>query len=151
MKLVRLINYSKICTGKHLSGSFPIQSGLKQEYALTALFFNFAVEYALRKVQENQVGLKLNGTHQLLAYTDDVNLLGDNTDTIKKNTETLTDAGKEVGLEINAGKTRHMLLSCHQNAGQNHYIKIAADPLKCYTVEIFGKDSKKYKFDSGGN
>jgi hypothetical protein len=52
-------------------------------------------------VQEIQVGLKLNETHQLLAYADDVNLLGDNVDTIKKNTETLIDAGKEVGLEIN--------------------------------------------------
>jgi hypothetical protein len=47
------------------------------------------------------VGLKLNGTHQVLAYADDVNLLGDNIDTIKKNAETLTDASKEVGLEIN--------------------------------------------------
>jgi hypothetical protein len=47
------------------------------------------------------VGLKLNGTHQLLAYADDVNLLGDNIDATKKNKETLTDASKEVGLEIN--------------------------------------------------
>jgi hypothetical protein len=46
------------------------------------------------------VGLKLNGTHQLLAYADDMNLLGENIDTIKKNTETLIDAGKKVGLEI---------------------------------------------------
>jgi hypothetical protein len=43
----------------------------------------------------------MNGTHQLMAYANDVNLLGDNIDTIKKNTETLIDAGKEVGLEIN--------------------------------------------------
>jgi hypothetical protein len=51
-----------------------------------------------------QVGLKLNGTHKLLAYADDVNLLGDSIDTIKKNTETLIDASKEVGLEINIEK-----------------------------------------------
>jgi hypothetical protein len=76
-------------------------------------------------VQENQVGLKLNGTHQLLAYADDVNLLGDNTDTIEKNTETLIDASKEVGIEINIEKTKYMLLSRHQNAGQNRNTEIA--------------------------
>jgi ABC-type siderophore export system fused ATPase/permease subunit len=47
------------------------------------------------------VGLKLNGTHQLLVYAEQVNLLGDNTDTVKKNTQTLTDASKEVDLEVN--------------------------------------------------
>jgi hypothetical protein len=71
------------------------------------------------------VGLKLNGTHQLLAYTDDVNLPADNIDTIKKNTESLIDASKEVGLEINVEKTKYMLLSRHQNVGQNWDIKIA--------------------------
>jgi hypothetical protein len=67
-------------------------------------------------VQENQVGLKLNGTHQLLAYTDDVNLLGDNINTVKKNKETLIDASKEVGLEITVKKSKYMLLR-HQNGG----------------------------------
>jgi hypothetical protein len=65
----------------------------------------------------------LNGTHQLLAYTDDENLLGDNIDTID-NAETLTDASKEVGLEVNLEKTKYTLVSRDQNAGQNRDIKI---------------------------
>jgi hypothetical protein len=69
-------------------------------------------------VQETQVELKLNGTHQLLAYADDRNLLGDNINTIKKNTETFIDASTEVGLEINVEKTKYMLLSHHQNVGK---------------------------------
>jgi hypothetical protein len=105
-----------------LSDSFPIQNGLKQGDALSQLLFNFALEYAIRKVQESQVGLKLNGTHYLLAYTD---LQEDNVDSIKKNKEILIDASEEVGLEIHVGKTKYMLLSRHQTAGQNWDIKIA--------------------------
>jgi hypothetical protein len=92
---------------------------------LIATGFNFASEHAIRNVQEHQVGLKLNGTHQLLVCADDVNLLCDKIHTAKKNTETLINANKEVGLEVNAEKAKYMFLSRQQHAGQNYDIKIA--------------------------
>jgi hypothetical protein len=71
------------------------------------------------------MGLKLNGTHHLLVYADDVSLLADNIDTIKKNTETFIDASIDFDLKVNTEETKYKLLSRHQNAGQNHYIKVA--------------------------
>jgi hypothetical protein len=94
------------------------------------------------------VVLKLNGTHQLLAYADDVNLLGDNIDTTEKNAETLIDASKEVGLEINVEKTRYMLLSRQKNVCQNWNIKIANWSFeKCHNSNIWGQHNKS-KLDS---
>jgi retron-type reverse transcriptase len=112
--------HSKVHTGKYLYHSFHIQNGLKQGDALSQLLSNFALEYA-----GNQAGLKLNRAHQLLVYAGDVNLLGDNRDTINKNIETLTDASKEVGLKVNIKETTYVLMYHHENAGQDQDIKTA--------------------------
>jgi hypothetical protein len=79
---------------------FPIKNCLKQGDALTPLLFNFALVYAIRWVQVNQDGFKVNGTSQLLVFADDGNILGVNVHTIKKNTEALVVASKESGLEV---------------------------------------------------
>ena len=92
MKLVSLIKmclnetYNRVCVGKHMYDMLHIMSGRRQD-ALSPLFFGFAVEYAIRKVQVTQDGLKLNGTHRLLFYADDVNVWGRSLCTIRKNIE----------------------------------------------------------------
>jgi hypothetical protein len=102
---------------------FPIKNGLKQGDALYPLLFNFAIEYAITRVQGNQEGLKLNGTYQLIVYTDDVNILSRRILTIKKNTETLVITSKEIGLEENYEKPRYTVMSHGQTAVQNYNIK----------------------------
>ena len=91
---------------------------------LSLLLFNFALEYAIRRIQVNQDGLKLNGTHQLLAYADDVNILEGRTHTLTKNAEALVAATREIGLEVSTDKTKYMVMSRDKNAGRNHSVKI---------------------------
>jgi hypothetical protein len=69
---------SKVHIGKYLTNNFSVENGVKMELLFWPLLFNFAFEDAIRKIQETQMGLKLNGTHQLLVSANDVNLLGDN-------------------------------------------------------------------------
>ena len=130
MELVRLIKmsltetYSRVRVDKNLSDMFPIRNGFKQGDAVSPLLFNFALEYAIRRVQVNLDGLKLRGTHRLLVYVNDVNILGGSVHTVKENAEALILASKEIGLKVNADKTKYMVMSGNHNAGQSHCMKI---------------------------
>ena len=137
MKLVRL---KKMClnetdgrvrVGKHLSDMFPINNSLQQGDSLWPLLFTFALEYAIRWVQINQDGLKLKGTHQLLAYADIVNTYIRRKRThCKENTEALVVASKENVLEVNADKTMYMFMSRDQNTEFIHNIILIIVPSK---------------------
>jgi hypothetical protein len=116
--------YSRVRVDKNLSDRFPIRNGLKQGDALSPLLFNFDLEYIIRRVQVIHDGLKLNGTHQLLVYADDVNILGGSVHNIKENEEALVVASKETGLEVNADKTKYMFMSRDQNSRRSHSMKI---------------------------
>ena len=84
---------------------------------------NFTLGRAIRTGQVNKDDLKLNGTHQLLVYADDVNILEGSVHTVKENAEALIVASKEIGLEVNADKTKYMVMSRHQNAGRSYSMK----------------------------
>ena len=112
MKMLSLI---KLCLnekyGRVRVGTFSIKNGLKQGDALSPLLFNFALEFAIRRVQENQDGFKLNGTHQFLVYTDGVNILDWRVHSKKNYNQALVIAGKKNGLEVNADNTKYMVQS----------------------------------------
>jgi hypothetical protein len=103
---------------------FPIRNGLKQRDSPSSLLFTFALEYTIKRVQVNQDGLKLNGTHKLLAYADGVNILGGSVHTVRENAEALVIATKEIGLEVNTDKTKYMVMSRDRNAGRGDGVKI---------------------------
>ena len=77
-----------------MSSSFHIENGLKQGDVLSPILFNFALEYVIRNLQETKLELDMNGTHQVLAYADDVNLIGDDIRTIERNADVLLNACK---------------------------------------------------------
>jgi hypothetical protein len=111
------------------------------------LLSNFALECAIRKVQANQEGLKLNGVLRLLVYAGGVNIFGGSVHRIRKNAEDLAISTKETGLEVNAEETKYMVMSRNQNAEQNHNIKRdtesfeRVEEFKCVVTNIRNRNS----------
>jgi hypothetical protein len=106
-KLVTLI---KICLNETYS---KVRVGAETGRCPIAIAFQLSFGICHQEVQENQVGLELNGTHQLLVYADDFNLLGDSMNIIKQNTESLLEASRDIGLEINAENKKYIIMSRH--------------------------------------
>jgi Reverse transcriptase (RNA-dependent DNA polymerase). len=107
---------------------------LKQGDALSPLLFNFTLEYAVKKVQEINLGLDMNGTHQVLAYADDVNLIGDDI-RIERNADVLLNACNDIGLAVKTGKTKYMEVGRHRDMTANEHSVVGSNSYE--NVKIF--------------
>jgi hypothetical protein len=115
------------------------------------LLFNFVLDYAIRRVQVKKDGLKLNGTHQLLVYADYVNIFGGSVHTIKEKADALVVVNKESGLEVNAGKTKYVVVYRDQNAGRSRNIETDNNSFQRVEEFKYGNKFNKSKFYSKRN
>jgi hypothetical protein len=119
-KSVSKETYSIVEVDKNFSVTFPIENTLREGDASSSVLFQLSfLENSIRRVQANEMDVKLNGTHQLIVYSDDVIILGGSIHTTKKNTEALVTASKQIVLEVNTENSKYIVLSRNQYAGQN--------------------------------
>jgi len=107
-----------------MPGVFPIRNYLKQVDVLSPFLFSFALECVIRRVTVDQDDWKLHDTRQLLVFADDFNILDVSVHTIKRKTESLLAASKEIGLEVYDGNTKYLVISRDHDAGRSHNIKV---------------------------
>jgi hypothetical protein len=108
-----------------MSPSFSIENGLKQGDTLSS--FNFNLEYAIRKEHDTNFDLDVNGTHEALAYDDDVNLIGDDIGTIERNAEVSLNACKDIGLRASTGKTKCMEVGRYRDTMASEHITLSSN------------------------
>jgi len=109
--------YSRVLVGKNVSDRFPIRNGLKQGDPLSLMLFSSPTQYAIRRVQVNRNGLKLNGTHRLLTYADDVHILAGSIHTLNENAVISLASTRENGMGVGANKTKKKVMPRDENAG----------------------------------
>jgi hypothetical protein len=145
-KLLRLIKmyinklYSKVRIAESLSDAFLTQNGQKQGDALSPFLSNFDLEYAIRKVQENQEGLELDGMHKLRVCADNIKILGENMNTMRKEEEALLEANRQ---------NRVYGYVSSPKCGTNHnFLKANKSFYKCGKFHAFGNNSNKLQLHS---
>ncbi|KAJ4432575.1 hypothetical protein ANN_21198 [Periplaneta americana] len=96
-------------------------------------------------------GVELNGLHQVLAFADDMIILGENPQTVRENMEILLEANKERGLEVNQENTKYMIMSRDQNIIRSVNIKLEIYPLKSGKFKYLGATRRKFAPALGSN
>ena len=134
-----------------MSDTFCVKNCLKQWDLISPFLFNVALENAIMRVQVNEDGLKLNGTHQLFVYAEDVNILDGSVCTMKRNTDDLVVASKEIGPEVNADKTKYVVMSRDQNTGRIAIRRLIINPVKCKNNLNILENPNNSMFHSYGN
>jgi len=118
---------NKVRTRNYLSCSFSIENGLEEGDGLSPQLCNFALEFAIRKVNETNLRLDMIGLRQILTYADDINVIADGIRTIERNADVLLNACKDIDLAVNRGKTKYMEIGRHWDVIANEHIKIGSN------------------------